>query len=384
VNDPRLDLLFAMPAYWPATAFGGPVPVALALTTGLAARGHHVEVVTTSLLDIERGTTRRTERRLVEGVPVTYLATPWRYRWMGITPSLPGWLARRRRPDLVHVYGFRDVVTTLVAAWCVLRRIPYVFEPLGMFEPRVRKVRLKRLFDRTVARHVAARAAAVTVVSEHEARHVEAGGVPRTRIHVRGNPFPKPAAVSPNGSLRRLLGVDDAPIVLYVGRIAHGKGIELLLEALAEIPDAHLALVGPDDGHGMMTTVLAASSAPATAGRVHALGAVDDTLPLYADADVFVLPSEGESFGLVAAEAAAAGTPVVVTDRCGVAEFLGENGALVVPFERIALAAAIRRALDDGELRGRLRAGGRAAAERWSPDAVVARQEEIYRRALAP
>jgi glycosyltransferase involved in cell wall biosynthesis len=253
-----------------------------------------------------------------------------------------------------------------------------------MFEPRVRKVRLKRLFDRTVARHVAARAAAVTVVSEHEARHVEAGGVPRTRIHVRGNPFPKPAAVSPNGSLRRLLGVDDAPIVLYVGRIAHGKGIELLLEALAEIPDAHLALVGPDDRHGMMTTVLAASSAPATAGRVHALGAVDDTLPLYADADVFVLPSEGESFGLVAAEAAAAGTPVVVTDRCGVAEFLGENGALVVPFERIALAAAIRRALDDGELRGRLRAGGRAAAERWSPDAVVARQEEIYRRALAP
>jgi glycosyltransferase involved in cell wall biosynthesis len=99
---------------------------------------------------------------------------------------------------------------------------------------------------------------------------------------------------------------------------------------------------------------------------------------------VFVLPSEGESFGLVAAEAAAAGTPVVVTDRCGVAEFLGENGALVVPFERIALAAAIRRALDDGELRRRLRAGGRAAAERWSPDAVVARQEEIYRRALAP
>jgi hypothetical protein len=177
VSDPRLDLLFAMPAYWPATAFGGPVPVARALTTGLAARGHHVEVVTTSLLDIERGTTRRTQRRLVDGVPVTYLATPWRYRWMGITPSLPGWLARRRRPDLVHVYGFRDVVTTLVAAWCVLRRIPYVFEPLGMFEPRVRKVRLKRLFDRTVARHVAARAAAVTVVSEHEARRVEAGGV---------------------------------------------------------------------------------------------------------------------------------------------------------------------------------------------------------------
>ena len=57
--------------------------------------------------------------------------------------------------------------------------------------------------------------------------------------------------------------------------------------------------------------------------------------------------------------------------------------ALVVPFERVALAAAIRRALDDDELRARLRAGGRAAAERWSTEAVVARQEEIYRLALA-
>jgi glycosyltransferase involved in cell wall biosynthesis len=129
--------------------------------------------------------------------------------------------------------------------------------------------------------------------------------------------------------------------------------------------------------------VRAAVGAPATAGRVHALGAVEDTLPLYADADVFVLPSEGESFGLVAAEAAAAGTPVVVTDRCGVAEFLGEGGALVVPYERSALASAIRRALDDDDLRARLRTGGRAAAARWSTEAVVARQEEIYRLALA-
>ena len=54
---------------------------------------------------------------------------------------------------------------------------------------------------------------------------------------------------------------------------------------------------------------------------------------LYPQADVFVLASAGESFGMVAAEAAAAGTPVIVSDRCGVAEFFDDGEALVVPYE---------------------------------------------------
>ena len=65
-------------------------------------------------------------------------------------------------------------------------------------------------------------------------------------------------------------------------------------------------------------------------------------LDLYADADVFVLPSAGESFGMVAAEAAAAGTAVVVTDQCGIAEWLSPDGALVVPYNVDAICGAVR------------------------------------------
>ena len=83
----------------------------------------------------------------MDGATVHYLATPLRYRWMGITPTLPIALARLRRPDVVHVFGFRDPITTGTAAWCRIRRVPYVFEPLGMFEPRLRKVLLKRALD---------------------------------------------------------------------------------------------------------------------------------------------------------------------------------------------------------------------------------------------
>jgi glycosyltransferase involved in cell wall biosynthesis len=100
---------------------------------------------------------------------------------------------------------------------------------------------------------------------------------------------------------------------------------------------------------------------------------------LYPQANVFVLASAGESFGMVAAEAAAAGTPVVVTDRSGVASYFRDGEALVVPYERAAVIDAVRRVLAEPELRNRLSLGGVAAAKRMSWDHVTDMQEEIYR-----
>jgi glycosyltransferase involved in cell wall biosynthesis len=117
---------------------------------------------------------------------------------------------------------------------------------------------------------------------------------------------------------------------------------------------------------------------------VHVVGPTDGPpLAHYRLADVFVLPSAGESFGMVAAEAAAAGTPVVVTDRCGVAGSFRVGEALVVPDDRRAILDAVRSVLADPELRARLKAGGVAAARRLSWDAVADRQEELYRLAVA-
>jgi glycosyltransferase involved in cell wall biosynthesis len=82
---------------------------------------------------------------------------------------------------------------------------------------------------------------------------------------------------------------------------------------------------------------------------------------------------------MVAAEAAAAGAPVIVTDRCGIAEFFLDGEALVVPYEHAAIAEAVRDVLVDPELQARLARGGIAAARRNSWDRVTDVQEEIYR-----
>jgi glycosyltransferase involved in cell wall biosynthesis len=82
---------------------------------------------------------------------------------------------------------------------------------------------------------------------------------------------------------------------------------------------------------------------------------------------------------MVAAEAAAAGTPVIVSDRCGIAGFFGDGEALVVPYDRAAVVDAVRRVLTDAELRARLARGGVEAARRTSWDRVSDVQEGIYR-----
>jgi glycosyltransferase involved in cell wall biosynthesis len=300
---------------------------------------------------------------------------------MGITPGLPFALARVPRPDVGHVFGFRDPVTTGTAAWLRLRRVPYVFEPLGMFRPRLRKVRLKRALDVTLYRGVARGAAAVVVASERERDDVVACGVPAAKVHVRGNGFPEPRDGERNDDLRSQLGIPaEAPLVLYVGRIASGKGIEHLLAVADELPDAHVVLSGPDDRHGTAALVAEAGAG----GRVHSLGTRDEPpLDLYPQADVFVLPSEGESFGMVAAEAAAAGTPVVVSDRCGIAPFFADGEAVVVPYEREAVVEAVRRVISDGDLRAQLSRGGSEAARRNSWDRVTDLQEELYRAVVS-
>jgi glycosyltransferase involved in cell wall biosynthesis len=383
--EDRLEILLATPAYWPAHAFGGPVVASRELVRRIVARGHRVTVLTTTLTDVARRPPPRTRVDVVDGATVEYLGTPLRYRWMGITPTLPARL-RRQRPDVVHVAGFRDPVTTTAAAWCRLRGIPYVFEPLGMLRPRLRKVGLKRVFDATVARGIPQAAAAVVTVSELEARDVVAAGVPRDRVVVRGLGFPDPASMpAATGYLRRRLAIPpEAPIVLYVGRIAAGKGIEHLLEVARRRPDVHVVLAGPDDRHGTTAHVERAQRDPVTLERVHLLPPTEQPpLDLYGEATVFVLASAGDSFGMVAAEAAAAGTPVVVTDRSGVASFFRGGEALVVPDGREAVVDAVGRALDDAALRDALARGGRAAAARMSWEHVADVQELVYRAAAS-
>jgi D-inositol-3-phosphate glycosyltransferase len=132
-----------------------------------------------------------------------------------------------------------------------------------------------------------------------------------------------------------------------------------------------------------MASVQAALADPATAGRIHVLPPTPGPpYDLFRRADVFVLASGGENFGLVAAEAAAVGTPVIVSDRTGIAASFRDGEALVVPYATEETVAAVDRVLRDDALRRRLSEGALRAAARSTWDAVVDEQLAIYADAL--
>ena len=183
--------------------------------------------------------------------------------------------------------------------------------------------------------------------------------------------------------MRRRIGIGDEPLILYVGRIASGKGIELLLDAVRRIGDAHLALVGPDDGHGVGAPLPPRKPRARQPDASTAWSLRPARSSLYADADVFVLPSAGESFGMVAAEAAAAGTPVIVSGPLRRCRRLGPDGALVVPYDADAVHRSDRACAARRILRDRLSTGGRNVAAALSWNVIVDRQEQIYREVIA-
>jgi glycosyltransferase involved in cell wall biosynthesis len=161
-------------------------------------------------------------------------------------------------------------------------------------------------------------------------------------------------------------GSADAGALLCVAAVTRGKGHDVLLGGLATLPDLawRCACVGSlDRAPAFADHIRRRALAFGLRDRVHFAGprtgaALDDA---YAAADLLVLASRGETYGMVVTEALARGVPVLVTDVGGVPEALGDGGLLVPPGDPQAIGAALRRWLEDADLRAALR---RAARER--------------------
>ncbi len=194
---------------------------------------------------------------------------------------------------------------------------------------------------------------------------------------------------------RRRLGLDaDAPIALFVGRVDPIKGIDVLLQAVHHLaafpgPAPTVVFVGGElDERDRPVGALAATINDAVtlgvADRLRFVGSQpQDQLPwFYAAADVVAVPSRYESFGLVAVEAMASGTPVVASNVGGLTFTVEDSvaGFLVPPQQPKAFAAALHRVLSDDALREELSEGALRCASRFAWPAVATSMLHIYER----
>jgi D-inositol-3-phosphate glycosyltransferase len=187
------------------------------------------------------------------------------------------------------------------------------------------------------------------------------------------------------GAARRELGLRDRPLLLFVGRIQRLKGADLAIGALAEMHDPHAELVivgGPSgpDGEAELAHLHALVDELGLEARVRFVAPQphERLVAWYRAADVCVVPSQAESFGLVALEAAACGTPVVASDVGGLRSLVdhGRTGYLVARRDPADFARAVERVLTGNTVA--LRAGAIARASRYRWNIAAARLRRHY------
>lgn len=349
--------------YWPMVS--GVSGTLQRLAAGLESRGDAVRVYTAAY-DLPPG---RPDLPTVHRSPARplflYPDVNWAFaRIPDVTADL-----RRFSPDLVHVATEFAMGTAGVVA---ARRIgaPIVASAHTDYERYAARYGLQWLMPAGwgYLRWFYGQAARVFCPSVQYERHLHERGVRHTGIWSRGvdtelfHPRYRTAA------FRAEFGIaGDAPLVVYVGRLAREKNLNLLLDAWRVVRRAHrraeLVLVGG----GPLEEEIRAAALPG----VHLAGIRTGRAlaEAYAGADLFAFPSTTETFGNVLLEAMAAGVPALAAAAGGVLDFAmhGENAWLVAPDDEAALGAGLVRLLSDGALRRALAIGGRRTAEsrRW-------------------
>ena len=353
---------------------GGPVFKVGALARGLVKRGHQVTVLTADLglrKHMKSGTATFAKvkggwRSEQDGVEVIYLSSLGQYRAATLNPGIVRFCrSSLGQFDVVHIYGIYDLLGPAVARFCRRRNIPYVIEPMGMFRPIVRSLPLKRSYHRILGKPLIGGACYLIATSGQEKNELIEDGVASSRIVVRRNGIDLPEKRPISGEFRRGWNIgSNVKVILFLGRLISKKSPDLLLEAFAAWRtgsangESILVLAGPEEGDGFVPGLKKMAANLGITEYVLFPGALYDEAKwaAYGDADVFVLPSQNENFGNTAAESAACGTPVIVTDRCGIAPFVGRAG-LVVQHDGAALAAALKCLLEDSTLREHCREG---------------------------
>jgi glycosyltransferase involved in cell wall biosynthesis len=335
------------------------------LCSELATLGVDVTVITSEATgrfqSDELGQVEQRDEALFRTVRLPVAARAFeRFTGMHYTPDFRAVYAKlATTAEIVHFHGFRSYQNFAAARITQKCGKRYLLQPHGTSVRGYGKGLLKIVYDHVKGLKQATNAASLIASTRVEALQLMSMGFSPEKIHTipigvhRERWARNPA--TPTLFRDHLRISRNVPVVLFVGRLDSTKGLDLLIESfgavLEKTPDAMLVLVGPDFGmqsrletrvrkSGLGNHVIFAG--PASQERVHSA---------YKESTLVVVPSTYESFSLVALEAAAAGTPTVVTEDCGLAAAFQSVGLSVAKADIASLSSTISRLIQDEDFR---------------------------------
>ena len=357
----------------------------------LVARGHDVTVYTSDLLREHPFEHLDQPYDLVEGVSVVRNRA-YRLGEALHYPMMPGQVRILREPaDVLHSHSFGYFHTNVMALRRKLRDTPLVITPHNhppeTMQGGTARHLLRKMYDNNLANWVFDQADVIIAVSRGElssmAHHINDLG--KVRVIPNGIHFTRFEELPGSGDFREPRGI-EGPMLLYVGRLAVNKRMEVVIQSMPELvrahPDLTLVIAGPDDGVGEEWKELTTTLGVADNVRFEGFLSEEDMIAAYHDADVFVLPSEWEAFGIVLLEAMACRTPCVCADRGGAPEVIDEGGTgFVAAYGDVEeWTDRIGQLLGDDTLRRRMGDAGRQRVqERFVWPAIVDQILEVYR-----
>ena len=344
--------------------YGGPSQMVLGLSKALAAEGIEVTLITTN----SNGDTYQPPLDVPiaqpiqqDGYEIIYFpCSPFRRYKFSV--GLLQWLTKNaHKYDVAHIHALFSPVSTAAATIARNKQLPYILRPLGTLDPAdlQKKKQLKQIYGRLLEKPNLAGAAGIHFTSLEEAKVSERYGT-KTKDLVIPLGVDLPSNLPAKGKARARLGIkSDCPLILFMSRIDPKKGLDLLLPALEKLQaaelDFHFVLAGgnPQDvdyKDRIKQAIQTSTLAEHTTITGFVIGELK--LALLQDADVFVLPSYYENFGIAVAEAMAIGIPVVISDRVHIwQDIQSANAGWVTPCEVGELTKALQSAIETPEER---------------------------------
>ena len=367
---------------------GGAETVVKAYSEGLRDLGHDVEVITTDLYT-ETPFVKKEMPSEVNGINVT------RHKAYTVSGEAhyvlaPGMVQSflSKKADIIHTHSYGYFQNH--AGWIRERfqSTPWVitphFHPSWSMWGGAKRKTLREFYDTVIGKGTMESADLITCVSKHERDMlVSEIGISEDNIKIIYNGINwNDWQVLPDKNIFRKQYPDISDkFVLFAGRLATNKGLSDLISAmdLVNQKSVDLVITGADMGLGKQLEKEALEKGV----RMHRLGHIDDETyrSVLASAEMLVLPSEYEAFGIVLLEAAAAETAVIGTNVGGIPEAMspGNNGLIVEYNDVDNLSKSIATLLDDAKLCKEMGKAGRVWAKNFSWDSILKELEQEYR-----